>query len=214
VADDAAFAFEYRGQRFDSASAGLAYFADSLKTDWDRVIPVLKAQLENYLKGISALMLKNHSGAWPSGTTGSTLSRRSGKALQSIQDSVKVTGNTFDDVQGQIGGIFYLKIQEYGGTITPKKSQYLTVPLQAALDGAGIPLRASARDWDKTFVIKSKSGNLLICRREGRQIVPLYVLVRQVTIPPRLGMRNALETGRKYFVDTAVAAMLKEMRNG
>jgi hypothetical protein len=213
VADDAAFGFEYRGQRFDSASEGLQFFADSLKVDWDRVIPVLKRQLENYLKGVSALMLKTHSGSWPGGTSSRTLSTRTGKALQSIQDSVKVTGDTFDDVQGQIGGIFYLRIQEYGGTITPKKGKYLTVPLPAALDGAGVPLRASARDWEKTFVIRSKSGNLLICRREGKQIVPLYVLVTQVVIPPRLGMRNALETGRQYFVDTAVAAMLKEMRN-
>lgn len=213
MADDFGTGFEFRGQRFNSASAGLAYFARTLKTDWEKVVPVLRKELENYLKGVSKLMLKTHSGAWPGGTSTRTLSQRSGAALKSIEESVKVTGNTFNEIQGTIGGIFYLKIHEYGGTITPKKAQYLTVPLPAALNNDGTPKRKSARDWEKTFVIKSKAGNLLICQRQAGQVVPLYVLVREVKIPPRLGMRNALNTGKQWFIEKAVSKMLKEMRN-
>jgi hypothetical protein len=176
--------------------------------------PVLREQLEHFLNGVAARMVKNHSGTWPAGTTGKTLSKRSGAALQSIVDSVKVTGDHPSNIEGHIGGIFYLKTQEFGATITPKKAAYLTVPLPAALDERGVPLKRGARDWENTFVKKSKAGNLIIFQKRGKDIIPLYMLVKQVVIPPRLGMRSTLQAGMGYFVDTAMAAMLKEMRKG
>ena len=212
---DLGLGLEFRGQRFDSAADGLRYFATTLNADFEKVVPVLRKELETYLKGVSTLMARTHAGAWPGGTSATSLSQRTGAALQSIKDSVKVSGDTVEDIEGRIGGIFYLKIHEFGGTIVPKNAKYLTVPLPAALDGSGVPLKRSARDWDRTFVMKSKNGNLLICQRgAGKSVTPLYVLVKSVKIPPRLGMRDALDRGRQFFVDRAVSQMLKVMRNG
>jgi len=212
VASDYVLEFEFRSQRYKDAAAGLGAFARAIKDDWERVTPVLKRELETFLKGVSASMVARHSGSWPGGTTAKTLSSRSGRALRSIEESIKVTGDTMDTVQGQIGGVHYLRIQEFGGTIVPKTAKYLTVPLPAALDGAGVPIHKSARDWDNTFVARSKAGNLLIFQKRGKDVVPLYVLVKSVTIPPRLGMRDTLNEGRSYFVERAMKNMLKEMR--
>ena len=124
----------------------------------------------------------------------------------------RLEGNTIATVRGYIGGIYYLRTQEYGATIRPKTAKYLTVPLKAALDTRGVPLRQRARDWENTFVKKGKSGNLIIFQKRGRTIVPLYVLLKRVRIPPRLGMRTTLRVGKKMFVDMAVADMLKTLR--
>lgn len=205
--------FSYRNQRFTSASEGLRHFADALKSDFERVGPVLRDQLELYLQGVSSRMLQAHSGAWPGGTGPNSLSSRSGAALRSIEESIKVSGETIDSVEGRIGGIHYLKTQEYGATIVPVNAQYLTVPLPAALDSAGVPLKRSAREWENTFCARSKNGNLIIFQKlAAKEIVPLYLLVKEVVIPPRLGMRDTLESGKSYFVDQSMAAMLREMR--
>ena len=207
--------FEFRSRRYKDAAKGLAAFGKAIQGDWERVPPILTRELEIFLKGVAARMTKDHSSPWP-GTVKSplkNLASRSGRALQSIRDSVRVEGATFDDIQGRIGGVHYLKIQETGGTITPKKAQYLTVPLPAAMDGAGVPLKRSAREWDNTFVARSKNGNLLIFQRRGKAVTPLYLLVKKVTIPPRLGMRQTLEVGKTYFVERAMKNMLKELRS-
>lgn len=89
----------------------------------------------------------------------------------------------------------YAFIQEHGGTITPKKSKFLAIPLSAARTPAG-GSRGDPRDFKNTFVAKSKQGNLIIFqknnvgsrsrskRAENRSdITPLFVLKRSVTIP-------------------------------
>lgn len=99
------------------------------------------------------------------------------------------------------------RIQEYGGTVTPKSAKYLTIPLPANLTPAG-RLRRSARDLlsDKetgAFFLRSKAGNLLIARdknrgREGSDpnLEFLFVLKKRVVIPARLGFRRAIRSER------------------
>jgi hypothetical protein len=207
---------EFRGRRYDSAAAGLEAFGRAINADWQRCIPVLKRELEAYLKGVHASLAKDHASPWPGSVKSplKNLATRTGKALQSIEQSIKVTGETIGTMEGRIGGLFYLKIQETGGTLRPRGAQYLTVPLPAALDSSGMPLKKSAREWDKTFVMRSKTGNLIVARRNGKDITPLYLLVRQVVIPPRLGLRTRLETGKQYFIERTMKAMLEEMRGG
>jgi len=86
----------------------------------------------------------------------------------------------------------YARMQEFGGTQTPKKSQFLTIPLASARTGAGAS-RGGARSFSNTFFAKSKAGNLLMFQKQGKKIVPLFVLKKSVSIPPRLGMRSAWE---------------------
>lgn len=119
------------------------------------------------------------------------LQSRSGKGVQSIRDSVKLdSGPTLDDVQGSIS-TGTMGIHEEGGVIRPSRSKYLTIPLPSALDRRGVPLKKSARDWPDTFVIRSKRGNLLIVqKRKGGGITPLYLLKSSVRIKARLGLER------------------------
>jgi hypothetical protein len=127
---------------------------------------------------------------------------------------VEVTGTKLTNIQGRLGSALpYAKIHETGGTITAKKSKYLTIPLPAALGPNGVPKKKSAKDWDSTFVAKSKKGNLIIFHKEGGRTVPLYVLKTSVKIPARLGLRETLEAGMGYFVEKSMGSMLKEIRN-
>lgn len=204
------FTVEFRNQRFASATTGLRAFADTIKKDWDGSATILKGELLSFINTMAEALSQRHGGAWPSGTTAQTLSLRSGALVESIVKSVKVEGAAYDDIIGFIGAGFPGIVHEFGATIKAK-NKLLTIPLPAALDSRGIPLKKSARDWANTFVARSKKGNLLIFLKQGSKIIPLYVLKDQVTIPPRLGMGDTIKTGLPYFVDKAVDAMVKAL---
>jgi hypothetical protein len=70
-------------------------------------------------------------------------------------------------------------------TIRPRRGKYLAIPLEAATTPAGVPRRRSPRDYDDLFRI----GDALFQRR-GKRIVPMYALVRQVTIRARPAIRK------------------------
>lgn len=205
--------FDFRTKRYKSAVRGLEAFARVMDGATEKIPKVLKAHLLKYLQSVANALAEKHGKAWPGGTTPTTLSARSGKAVQEIKKSVRVTGDSLDTLRGMIGSgdAFYLKIHETGGVIKAKNVKYLTIPLPAALNSNGTPKKPSARDWDNTFVAKSKKGNLIIFQKVGSKIIPLYVLKTSVKIPARLGMEKALRGGIPYFVDTTVAAMLKEI---
>jgi len=210
MAEEIAFEFEFRNQRYRSAEQGLRAFAASLNKAPERMAPALKRELRTFLDGVSRAMQQRHGNPWPGGTGPKTLSRRSGRALQSIAQSIDVRGSTLADIQGSIGGVGYLRTHEYGATIRAKRAKYLTIPLPPALNPDGTPKKRSARDWHDTFVITSKAGNLLIVQKRAGRIVPLYVLKKEVTIPARLGMRDTLQAGLPLFVDRAMSRMARE----
>ncbi len=203
--------FQFRNKRFKDASIGLNAFADKLGKGIERAGPGLSKEMRKYLEGVAQVLANRHGNPWPKGTTDQNLSRRSGKALRSIRSSIRVVGRKVNEIQGEIGGVFYLKTHEQGATIRAKKSKFLTIPLPAALNKNGTPRVKKARDWDNTFVAKSKKGNLIIFQKRGKKIVPLYVLKTQVRIPKRLGMERTLKAGIPIFVDRAMDRMLKEL---
>lgn len=88
----------------------------------------------------------------------------------------------------------YARIQEFGGIINAKPGGWLTVPLPAALDARRVARRA--RTYPNTFIQRSRRGNLLIFQRRGKEIVPLFVLRKQVRLPGikygRRGVERAL----------------------
>lgn len=205
------FGLNFRTKRFNDAAKGLKALGKELKADWNNAPVALGEELKEFLKSVAEAIASRHGKPWPSGTTEKTLSKRSGGLIASILGSVRVDGTTFDNLTGYIGAAFPAQVHEYGATIRPKKANFLTVPLPAALDSRGVPLKRSAREWDNTFVAKSKAGNLIIFQRRGSQIVPLYVLKTEVTIPPRLGMQETLTVGIPYFVEKAADAIVKSM---
>lgn len=205
--------FEFQGKRYNDASEGLRAFATQLGKDWDGSARVLSEELKLFLTEVTQALATRHGGAWPGGTSSQTLSKRSGALVNSLLSGVKVEGTTFASLAGSISSdVPYAGIQETGGVIKPKTAKYLAIPLPAALNNAGIPLRDGPRSWPNTFVARSKAGNLLIFQKLGTSIIPLYVLKDQVTIPPRLGLGKTLAAGLPYFVEQAMDAMVRNLQ--
>ena len=144
------------------------------------------------LNDIADEMYKLHSTPWAWGAKSENLFTRTGGGLKSIRDSIKMNPGA-NMIEGQIS-TGSLTVHETGATITPKTSKYLTIPLQAAMDSRGVALRSKARDWDNTFIARSKRGNLIIFRKNtGGTITPLYVLKTSVVIPPRLRLGQTFD---------------------
>jgi len=129
--------------------------------------------------------------------SGIFLKVRSGRLRSSIGSMVSIKE---DGLLGEVGsGIRtgektpYASIHETGGTITPKRVRYLTIPLNAALTPSGVArftareLFAGVSNYDDSFVKKSSAGNLIIFgvqkRGKSNKITPLFLLRNSVTLP-------------------------------
>jgi len=77
----------------------------------------------------------------------------------------------------------YAAIQHFGGTITPKSKQYLTIPIGLSRQEQRQGKRA--KDFSDTFIARSGAGNLIIFQNVETGIKPLFLLRKSVTIPPR-----------------------------
>jgi len=135
------------------------------------------------------------------GTTSTRLRVRTGKLRAScipikteIKEGSVEGGISFGTVYGRV----HIGPKGQVTTITPKKGKYLTIPLPAAMTGAGVA-RGSARQgpWGETFVAKSKAGNLIIFgkrkittgKKAGElrgQATPLFLLLKSVKIKARI----------------------------
>lgn len=85
------------------------------------------------------------------------------------------------------GRVKYANIHETGGTITPKNSKYLAIPLDAARTKGGDQRNISPRDFENTFIRKG-----IIYQKQGKNIVPLFVLKKSVRIPARKYLSKTL----------------------
>jgi len=202
--------FDYRNQRWKDAWTGLEALAKRTGYAMDRLTPELKGALKAYIMHSLNLLAERHSGPYPGGTGPNSLAKRSGRLGRALRRPPMVMGTRLSNVYGEWKLPFYAGVHETGKVITAKGG-YLTIPLPAALNRNGTPKRPSARHWDKTFVQKSKKGNLIIFRNEGGKLVPLYVLKKSVRLPPRMGMRSVLQAGVPEFVDVAMSRMLDRL---
>jgi|GEM_PF-1293155 len=110
-----------------------------------------------------------------------------------VASDVEVTAHS---VSASVGSnLAYARIQELGGTIKPKRSRYLAIPLSAMLTGRGVargPARrvianAGAFGYESTFFAK----HILFGRTSDGAVRPLFALRGEVTL-----------TGRHYFERT------------
>jgi len=114
--------------------------------------------------------------------SGQVLKRRSAFLANHMNYDVREQGK---DVIGRAGNkTVYAAIHETGGTIRPKNGMYLTIPLAAAMTPAGV-VRKPARQWENTFVRTSRGGGKVMYSRDGKQAIPIFALVKSVTIPKR-----------------------------
>lgn len=206
--------FEWKSRRFYDAAKGLGYLANDLEKKFDGAAEIISKELRGWLEDVAEALELRHSGAWPGGTGEKTMSKRSGWMLEQIKDSITVTGNTIPTIEGTISVPYERRIHENGGVIKAKNVKYLTVPLPAALDSKGIPLKKKAKDWQNTFVIKTKAGKLIIVQKDGIQLKYLYVLKPDVYIPPRLGLWDTMWAGRTLLTDRLADALLKNLLGG
>lgn len=95
------------------------------------------------------------------------------KLLKSI--NYKVVDNNTLIISAGGPGIPYARILHEGGTITPKRAKFLTIPLCAEAAAK------RARDFDNIFIRKG----IIYQNLEDGKIRALYVLKKQVTIPAR-----------------------------
>lgn len=114
-----------------------------------------------------------------------------GKLMRSIKPS-------FYPGRGVVGtNVVYAKIHEYGGTIYPKTSRYLTVPLNPEAKAVR-RANKSLKNLNRYYIIKSKNGNLLLMDKETKE--PAFLLVSQVTIRAKPYMRPAAKVMKEQFV--------------
>ena len=195
------------GRTFDDIEAGLRDLAHSVERAVDDAAPKVKAGLLKMLTKVAAELAERHGNPWRAGGSGSDLFSRTGGGLRGIANSIRVMGSG-SEIVGSIAAANHMSIHETGGTITAKRSKYLTIPLPSALDSRGVPLKPKARDWDRTFVARSRKGSLLIFQRRGREIVPLYVLKSSVEIPARLGMGTTVAAHLPWFEQQAFESIV------
>lgn len=162
---------------------------------------------------------------------GSRLQVRTGKLRQSF--NTHALGSTLPELRAVItaGGRTapYARIQELGGKITPNSpKQWLTIPLDGS-DGSANALTAKGglsqnsrlvRGGDGRWttgkgertrgVFGSDTGVILVER--GGQWLPLYALVKEVNIPPRLGILETIKERQPYIKDRIAEAMDRTVR--
>lgn len=86
-------------------------------------------------------------------------------------------------------------IHEYGVVIKPKKSQYLTVPVNPKAKGR------KASEFNDLFSIKTDDGELFLVRNKGKDGIEfMYWLTKSVNIPKR----PFLSTGHDENVDRVI----------
>ena len=79
---------------------------------------------------------------------------------------------------GGPGEVDYAAIHHYGGVIKPKNKKFLTIPFPGGPADTKVPKRAA--DFEDTFIAKG-----IIFQSLEHESVPLFILVKSVTIPAR-----------------------------
>lgn len=148
------------------------------------------------------------------GSGGTRLYSRTGKLRRSILTTNK--GTKLENVTSSVfSKKIYAPIQEEGGTITAKNAYtrvpggpYLNIPLRANKTRAGVT-RMQARE------VFAAGGSLFQSRR-GNWLVALngqlmFVLVKSVTIPARLGMQEEAEDEVPTLLSSLRTAVTKRL---
>ena len=190
------------GKQQESIESGIARLAPAVARCLESAAKPIAMAVQDYMNGIASTMQAMHSQSYPPGTVGSdypNLYVRSGSGLQSILESLRVVNpGSLEGITGTISG-GTMGWHEEAQTMSPRHSQYMTIPLPAAMDSRGIPLKSSARDWANTFVRMTRNGNLIMFQKRGLSIIPLYLLKSRVSRPARLGMQAAFEQRIPWF---------------
>lgn len=117
----------------------------------------------------------------------------------------------------------YAATQEYGDPERrPKNSQFLAIPLPAALTASGVPrypspLRQSLKaEFETVFARRSQHGTGALIlfgkhQKTDKELIALFVLKRSVSIPARMGARALLEKQLPALSTTILVRLAQEL---
>lgn len=205
---------EVAGKRYRDAERGLDALSRRLGVAFTDLTPIAQREMQDILDTVREALRQRHGSRWragqrlPTGDRLGRLARRRG----SVDQIRAVVTRSRDEVLGKLDVPFPLSVHERGAIVRARRAKYLTIPLPEALDSRGVPLKRRARDWQNTFVARSRNGNLLIFQRRGREIVPLYLLKKSVKLPRRLGARVTLDKAAPLFIDRLFDSALRQLR--
>ena len=150
------------------------------------------------------------------GTTPDRLAVRTGNLRSSTKPiKIEVHGGTVD---GGIGfGTMYAKMhigpKGQKTTIKPKNSKFLAIPLDAAMTPSGVPKGSPRKGpWGQTFFFRTREGKLILFGKKVVQkgaragqtrgnIVPLFLLVKQVVVPARVHPEDILAWEKPKMIE-------------
>jgi len=115
------------------------------------------------------------------------LGRGRGRLANSLATVVRKSGDTVIGLMGT--GLPYALAHEFGATITPKKSQYLTIPAKG--------IKGRAREYMNTFFYR-KGGRLLLLQKTGKESIRLlFTLVKSVKLRKKKWMSKSYKGTKK-----------------
>ncbi len=121
---------------------------------------------------------------------GPYIGSRSGDLRGSVQKEVMPKLGNVQAIVGSEDRLPYGRIHELGGTIRPVKRKWLTIPLKAAMTETKMS-RGPARSFENTF-FQTVGGKLFLFQKMGKALIPLFLLVKEVTLPPRQWLSGPL----------------------
>lgn len=106
----------------------------------------------------------------------------------------------------------YARIQERGGTVRPKRSKYLAIPVGPARTGAGVSKNLSPRDVPGLAFAQSRKGQPLLLNSLTGQV--WFVLRRQVKIKPKWYLRDGLKKAARTMPPLMTGIVTREVVDG
>jgi len=124
--------------------------------------------------------------------------RHTSQMQNNIADDIIDTNDGFYGIVGTgVKGtqtVKYARKQDVGGKIVAK-GKYLTIPFPG--------VKGTARSQPgKTFFFKSRAGNLILARTQGKgKLVPLFLLKKSVTIPASRWFTKVIDARRNLLTE-------------
>ncbi len=159
-----------------------------------KLSPELEKELDNW-KNESVRELK-----YQARSMRKTVWRKTGALAKSIGGKKIRNTSGINIVVGS--GVFapevpYALIQELGGTVTPKRRDWLAIPFRG--------IKGFPREYQDTFFAHSKRGNLILFQKQGKDKKPLFAMKKEVKVPASRWFSSVIGKQKEKL-----AAMLSE----
>lgn len=183
----------------------LQYDDRGLSVHLEKAPAVTRLQLQKWMTQVTQHL---HRAVVRNMGDGGLIGRRTGTLARSMRDRV------YADAADIIGEVWpdpdkapYGRIQEEGGTIVPRRSQFLAIPLSAMRTANGVARGSAAQvhaspgafGFARTFIRRG----IIFGATAGKpgSVIPLFVLKRSVIIPARHYLDITLRQELPWIVD-------------